>query len=162
MKNLILIRHAKSDWELHQDDFERGLASRGINDAKRVASHVVNFLPERYIIVSSSAVRARETSILFAQAFSYPLERIQLSDSLYTFDDLRLEHEIRAFPDDYQNIILFGHNEAITNFVNKFGDMKIDNVSTAGFVSLVFDTESWRKITKGKTEKVLFPRDLKS
>jgi hypothetical protein len=31
-------------------------------------------------------------------------------------------------------MLFFGHNSAITNFVNKFG-IFIDNVSTSGFVS---------------------------
>ena len=157
-----MIRHAKSNWEIGQDDFDRTLAPRGIADANLVANYVASFLPEQYLIFSSSAVRARETAILFAKRFGYPLEQILLSDSLYTFDDARLELQVRALPEDYQNIILFGHNEAITNFVNKFGDMNIDNVSTSGFVSLVFDVDNWRTIRKGRTAKVVFPRDLKS
>ncbi|MEY2869533.1 MAG: hypothetical protein RIR01_2030, partial [Bacteroidota bacterium] len=61
----------------------------------------------------------------------------------------------------FDSVILFGHNAAITNFVNKFGDVFIDNVPTSGFVSLQFDTDSWDSISKGKTKKIIMPKDLK-
>ena len=161
MKNLILIRHGKSSWEFNKDDFDRPLAERGISDAGLVAQHVAHLLPQPYVIYSSSAVRARETAIQFALIFDYPLDKIELSNSLYTFDEHKLESEIRSLPDKHQNVILFGHNEAITNFVNKFGDMYIDNVSTSGFVSLAFESDNWQSINRGKIVNIVFPRDLK-
>ena len=62
---------------------------------------------------------------------------------------------------DLENVILFGHNEAITNFVNKFGDIFIKNVPTSGLVWIKFDCLEWKLLKKGKTQKVVFPRDLK-
>ena len=88
------------------------------------------------------------------------LENIRFLEELYTFDERKLETIIKSFPNSYNNVILFGHNEAITNFVNKFGDIFIDNVSTSGFVSLQFETEDWHSIQSGKTKKVIFPKDL--
>jgi len=58
-------------------------------------------------------------------------------------------------------LIVFGHNAAMTNFVNKFGNVFIDNLPTSGFVSLQFDTDDWEKIKKGKTKKIIVPKDLK-
>jgi phosphohistidine phosphatase len=80
---------------------------------------------------------------------------------LYTFERSALEKVIKGCNDEYENVILFGHNEAITNFVNKFGTINIDNVSTSGVVFLTFQSASWRDISKGITERVVFPRDLK-
>ncbi|MBL0012283.1 MAG: histidine phosphatase family protein [Flavobacterium sp.] len=160
MKNLILIRHAKSSWDAPLRDFDRPLMQRGIKDAHEVAGHCLQFLPHQYQIFSSAAKRAKETAIIFAQNFSYPIESILFDEALYTFDMRKLEDIIKSFANSYNNVILFGHNEAITNFVNKFGDIFIDNVSTSGFVSLQFDTEDWSLIQKGKTKKVIFPKDL--
>ncbi|MNE34705.1 hypothetical protein D3C80_1284360 [compost metagenome] len=72
-----------------------------------------------------------------------------------------MEKEIKSCDNSFESVILFGHNAAITNFVNKFGDVFIDNVPTSGFVSLQFEADSWGKITKGKTKKIIFPKDLK-
>ena len=69
-----------------------------------------------------------------------------------------MEKAIKSGNNIFENIILFGHNEAITNFVNKFGDTFIDHVPTAGFVALQFDTDDWAKINKGKTKKNTIPK----
>lgn len=161
MKNIILIRHAKSNWDAPLKDVERPLDRRGISDAHLVASNCASLLPKIFIILCSVAKRASETALIFSQTISYPIENIVYKQELYTFDAELLEKAVRTFNNDYDNVILFGHNEAITNFVNKFGDVFIDNVPTSGFVSLQFDAISWESIDKGKTIKFLFPKDLK-
>ncbi len=161
MKQLILIRHAKSSWDLPVKDFDRPLSSKGIQNAHLVSDTVINYLPETFIIWSSAAKRAVETAIIFTQNFNCPIESIMFKEELYTFDMSKLENSIKNCNDQFDNLILFGHNEAITNFVNKFGSVYIENVSTSGFVSISFDTDSWTNITKGETIKVLFPKDLK-
>jgi phosphohistidine phosphatase len=161
MKNLLLIRHAKSSWEAPLHDKERSLTHQGMKDAHLVSSVIDPFLPSTYTVWSSSAKRASETAIIFAQNLSYPIECILYKDDLYTFDEHKLEKVIKSCDNLFENVILFGHNEAITNFVNKFGDVFIENVPTSGFVSLEFDVDSWEKIKKGKTKKTIFPKDLK-
>ena len=161
MKNLILIRHAKSSWEAPLHDKDRPLTSQGMQSAHLVASHVIKYLPKTFSIWSSTAERAVETAMIFAQNINFPLNSILYKDELYTFDEKKLEKVIKSYSNGYDSIIIFGHNEAITNFVNKFGDVYIDNVPTAGFVHIEFDNENWDTINKGKTKKTLFPRDLK-
>ncbi|WP_264564046.1 SixA phosphatase family protein [Flavobacterium sp. N3904] len=161
MKNLILIRHAKSSWEAPLHDKERPLTSQGMQNAHLVSSNINDFLPKTYVLWSSTAERAIETAMIFAQNINYPLDSIIYKEELYTFDERKLEKVIKSYSNGYDNIIIFGHNEAITNFVNKFGDVYIDNVPTAGFVHLELESDSWETIEKGKTKKVIFPRDLK-
>jgi len=134
MKNLIIIRHAKSSWNAPLLDIDRPLEQRGIKDAHLVATKSLEFIPDKFMIFSSNAKRASETAMIFAQSFSYPVGNIVFKPELYTFDESRLEKIIKAFDNNYDNVILFGHNEAITNFVNKFGDVFIDNVATSGLV----------------------------
>jgi phosphohistidine phosphatase len=161
MKNLILIRHAKSSWEALLRDIDRPLEQRGIKDAHLVATNCLKYLPSTFVIWSSIAKRASETALVFAQNILYPIESIVFSEELYTFDEKQLEKVIKSFSNNLENVILFGHNEAITDFVNKFGDIFIDNVPTSGFVSLEFETDNWDKINKGKTKKIIYPKKLK-
>ena len=161
MKNLILIRHAKSSWDIPCQDIERQLEQRGIDDAHLVAINSIKYLPQNFVIYSSSAKRARETALIFAKTSLYSFESIVFTDELYTFDEIKLEKIIKSIGNDFENVILFGHNEAITNFVNKFGDVFIDNVPTSGLVWLQFETDNWQKVSKGKTKKTIFPRNLK-
>lgn len=160
MKQLLLIRHAKSSWEAPLRDFDRPLTSRGIHDAHLVSSNIINQIPKSYLLWSSAAKRASETAMIFAQNIGFPLDSIIFKQELYTFDERQLEQIIKSCPDEYDHLIVFGHNEAITNFVNSFGNIFVDNVATAGFVNIIFDQHSWKLINNGVTKKVVFPRDL--
>ena len=161
MKNLILIRHAKSSWDSPSTDKKRPLATRGVEDAHLVSSHIAKYLPKKSIIWSSTAKRAKDTATIFLQNMTYPLESIIFKEELYTFDVNELSKIIKSCNNSYDCVIIFGHNQAITDFVNKFGDTFIENVCTSGFVSIDFNVETWEEIDKGQTKKVVFPRDLK-
>ncbi len=161
MKNLILIRHAKSSWDLPLKDIDRPLDQRGMKDAHLVSLNIFDYLPQTFIIWSSIAKRASDTAVIFAQNILYPIENIVFKNDLYTFDEKQLEEIIKSCANSFDSVILFGHNAAITNFVNKFGDIFIDNVPTSGFVSLQFETDNWGQINKGKTKKIIIPKDLK-
>ena len=161
MKQLMIIRHAKSSWETPLNDIDRPLTVRGLQDAHLVSSTIVNQIPKSFMIWSSIAKRASETAVVFSQNISYPLESIKFREDLYTFDESALEKVIKTCSDDCNCLVVFGHNEAITNFVNKFGSVFIENVSTCGFVTIMFDSQSWNTIDKGYTQKIIFPRDLK-
>jgi len=161
MKNLIVIRHAKSSWDEPVSDKERKLTERGKNDAALVSLNSLDFLKDNFVIYSSNARRAVETAAIFASNFSFPLNEITFEEDLYTFDENQLESNIKSLNNDFENVILFGHNAAITNFVNKFGDIFIENVPTSGLVWIKFDSVEWKLLKKGKIQKVVFPRDLK-
>lgn len=161
MKKIILIRHAKSSWEAPLRDFDRPLTNNGIQDAHLVSSNILHDIPKTFLLWCSAAKRASATALIFAQNISFPITSIVFREDLYTFDEIKLEEIIKSCPNNYDNLILFGHNGAITYFVNKFGNVLIDNVSTSGFVSINFETDNWKTIEKGITLKVVFPRDLK-
>ena len=160
MKQLILVRHAKSSWEAPLRDYDRPLTNKGIHDAHLVSANIGSYIPKTFLLWSSAAKRASETAVIFAQNISFPVESIMFKEDLYTFDERKLEQIIKSCSDEYDHLIVFGHNEAITNFVNKFGSTFIDNVSTSGFVNIIFDQNSWKYIENGITKKVIFPRDL--
>lgn len=160
MKTLILIRHAKSSWKVPLRDKDRPLSPRGIQDAHRMADSIQSDLPRTFSIWSSTASRAKETALIIAQTVHYPLESIHYHDDLYTFCEIQLTDFVKNCDNKWDNLILFGHNDAITNFVNKFGDQYIENVTTAGMVALDLDILQWSDLRQGRTRKVLFPRDL--
>lgn len=160
MKNLILVRHAKSNWKVPNTDFDRNLTDNGIKNSMKCAKASTFLIKDNSLIWSSAAVRAFETSKIFMRCWNLPLHRIEKKQELYTFSPFELEQIVKSCPNECQNLILFGHNCAITDFVNKFGDNFIDNVPTSGLVSINFETNDWSKITKGYINKILFPRDI--
>lgn len=161
MKNLIIIRHAKSSWDAPVIDKDRTLTNKGILDAHLVSTNIINHLPKTFVIWSSTAKRASATAMIFTQNISCPVESIIFKDDLYTFDVNQLEKTVKSCNNDYDCVILFGHNEAITDFVNKFGDIYVENIPTSGFVSINFDSNSWENIQNGKIQKMIVPKDLK-
>lgn len=161
MLQLILIRHAKSSWETIVEDKARPLSNRGIQAAHAVSDAFKAFLPDRFIIWSSPAKRAFETAVIFCQNLNVSYETIIKKEALYTFELIPLEENIKKCENKHQNLILFGHNDAITNFVNKFGDLSIENVPTSGVVIMEFDQECWTDIANGRVVKQIYPRDLK-
>jgi phosphohistidine phosphatase len=69
MKTILVLRHGKSDWsEPFRADFDRPLAKRGRKDAPRMGEVLALFqcVPDR--ILSSPALRARQTADLAAEA----------------------------------------------------------------------------------------------
>ena len=162
MKNLILVRHAKSSWETPLKDRDRPLSKNGLQAAHLVSSYVSKYLPKTYLFWTSVAERASQTALIFAQNLSYPIESIIYKEDLYTFDENQLAKVIKSCKNEFDSVILFGHNGAITNFVNKFGDIYIDNVPTSGLVALQFDSDDWENLSKGKTITTLFPSQFKN
>ena len=161
MKNLILIRHSKSSWDSPVNDIERPLDQRGVKDAHLVSLNILDLLSKTFIVYSSTAKRACDTALIFSQNIHFPFESIFFKEQLYTFDVNQLEEIIKSFNKSAESVILFGHNAAITDFVNKFGDVLIENVPTTGCVSITFDIDCWKKIKNGKINRIVTPKYLK-
>lgn len=161
MKTLVLIRHAKSSWDFPLDDYNRPLSQSGVRDARLVASEAKQYLPDVYIIWSSKAKRATDTAIIFAQEWNFPVESVVLKEVLYTFEERTLQKIIQSCPDTINNLVVFGHNEAVTNLVNQIATPSVGHISTAGFVLMNFNTNSWQKLAQGVVKKSILPRDLR-
>ncbi|TYB73162.1 SixA phosphatase family protein [Bizionia myxarmorum] len=161
MKTLTLIRHAKSSWVLNLPDIQRPLNDRGFSDAHLVANHINlrQFQPDK--LISSTAVRAKTTAEIFIDILKIPSKICEFNHELYDFSGKYLTFHIKNCSDSINHLMVFGHNEAITNFVNTFGDRFIENVPTSGLVTITFDVKSWKEIALGETVQVIFPKDLK-
>jgi len=156
---IIIIRHAKSSWDYDVLDHERPLTSKGVMDAQLVFKELKKMLPENYAVLCSSSKRTTQTAKVFASTCGYNFEDILFMNELYTFNSLELEKVIKSNLNE--NLIIFGHNNAITDFVNKFGDYYIENVPTCGVVILKFEESNTITSKNGVISKTIFPRDLK-
>ena len=160
MKKIILIRHGKSSWDSPIEDHERPLSNKGIVRSNKVFDSVLPYLPKRFLMWSSTAKRAQDTAKIFSEVLNIPHDLLVLKNELYTFDEKALLKSIHLCENDVPNLILFGHNNAITEFVNKFGNKYIENVPTSGIVIIDFLEEKWSDIKKGITSTILFPKNL--
>ena len=161
MKTLILIRHAKSSWEFDVIDHERPLNERGLNDASLVSEYLTKTNPKVDALLCSDSVRTKSTAEFFISNLNIDLEIVRYNHGLYDFEGRLLVSEIKACDDSIQNLMVFGHNHAITYFVNTYGNQIIDNVPTCGVTIINFDMTSWNDLKQGVTINTIFPRDLK-
>lgn len=160
-KKITIIRHAKSSWECQVTDHERPLNDRGMEDAHLVSQSIKNQLTPN-LILSSDANRAKSTAIIFITNLDIDINKIHFDPELYDFSGENLINVIKNCDDNHNDILIFGHNHALTFFVNKYGSKQMGNVPTSGVVSIEFDIHHWKDLKKGKTIQIVFPKDLKT
>ncbi|WP_313374533.1 histidine phosphatase family protein [Chishuiella sp.] len=161
MKNIFFIRHAKSDWHQNISDELRKISEKGKFKTELIANYIQTNLNLSFDkIYTSKAVRAKETSEI-VQNILFPTQKVEVVDELYTFSNFLLDSWIRKLDNKLENILIFGHNPAFTELINQLGDKNIYNLSTSGFAWLQFDNENWKSIIKGKTIKIILPKDIK-
>ncbi|MFA5620393.1 MAG: histidine phosphatase family protein [Weeksellaceae bacterium] len=160
MKKIILFRHGKSAWESGISDFERDLNPIGVKRTGKSAEYLFKN-PHLKIDAwySSPAKRAERTAEIAAGHF-HEIPEIRLNRVLYTFSFFDLLKFVKKLDNSLQTIILFGHNEAFTEFVNRMGNQYLDNLPTSGVAILEFDISDWQKIDKGKTLSIIKPKSL--
>lgn len=161
MKTLILIRHSKSSWEQGVDDIKRPLNERGFADAPLVAEAFKghDFQPDA--IYCSPAKRALTTCKLFMEALDVSEELLHIEKELYDFGGGQVRRFIKSMNDDFDKVMIFGHNHAFTTMANNLGNVHIDNLPTTGLVRIDFDADNWQDVEQGITKLVIKPKDLK-
>lgn len=162
MKNLVIIRHGKSSWNHNVSDVLRPLANRGKNDIKLIGDYFNNLNLNPDAMFASPARRAHDTATTFISRLKGKNNILVVADELYDFEGKSVINFIKALSNDYNFVIIFGHNHALTSISNTFGTTFIDNLPTAGLVHICFDVDNWNNINKGTTKLTLFPRQLKN
>lgn len=161
MKQLILVRHGKSSWGNNLPDEKRPLKKRAYTDAEAVLKTFKEFEHGTLSLWSSPALRAHTTAKLFKEELQIPEDRFTVKKDLYTFDENQLLTVIKSCPEEIENLMVFGHNPAMTALVNFLGDKPIDNLPTTGLCVIDFESNSWKDLKNGKTLLQLFPKNLR-
>ena len=147
MKTVYVVRHAKSSWENpHLRDLDRPLLETGKKRTKKIIDYLIDKLVFPDMIISSNALRSKETARYIAIGLGYPASDIQLDQSLYEAKDKSLSNIFFDLSDKLNSVMIVGHNPSLTNFINQFTSEHIDFLPTSGVVCIDFDTEQWELI----------------
>ena len=92
-----------------------------------------------------AALRAFSTAKIFCQEINFSLERIMKNPNLYLASISAWLEIIEKLNNDYNSVMLFGHNPGITSLVNQVWGLPIDNVPTCGMIILEFEKIKWEK-----------------
>ena len=157
MKELTLVRHAKSSWQhasLH--DHERPLNRRGERDAPMMGERLAKRNVKPDLIVSSPAVRAHETAAIIAKKLGYRRKKIVVEGRVYNASVADLLDVLQNLDDSMTRVMVFGHNPGMTELVNRLGPREIDDLPTCGVVQLRFDTEKWVRLGEVAVQEVFY------
>lgn len=162
MKTAYFIRHAKSSWsDMSLRDFDRPLNKRGKRDAPFMAQKLKEFGVQPDAIISSPANRAITTATHFAKALDILPKNILQEPAIYEAYARTVLEIIQSQPNDFQTILVFGHNPAFTMIANMFkGGSHIDNVPTCGIVKMEIAEHKWTDFTpeNGLVKEFHFPK----
>jgi len=156
-KRVTLLRHAKSShYDPRLRDHDRPLNPRGERDAPVMGRRLTHKGGRPTLIVTSTAVRARQTARLFAQAIGYPIEFIQSEPELYLADPDTILDVIAGQDNAFNDLVVCGHNPGITELACDLSRTHIDNVPTSGLVVLETATDSWDQLGRSHCELIDF------
>ena len=159
---LILMRHAKSDWnDPLQSDHERGLNPRGQASAKGLGDWLRGngYLPD--LLLSSDATRTRETwAGLVLEAEERFLRGLYLAPSIAMLEVLKQAG-------DAETVLMLGHNPGIADFAETLanahpGDADFDRYPTCATTVYQFEADSWSEVgpEMGQVLDFTIPRRL--
>jgi phosphohistidine phosphatase len=156
MKTLLLVRHAKSSWnDADISDIDRPLKRSGVKDAIEVSEKLKSLKISPDILITSPAVRAMTTALIFARTLNYQYNRIVINEMVYDFSKDTLLPLLRNIDDKYDVAMLVGHDPAFTYLLNDLTGKAFEKMSTATVAKINFGVKHWQKITSGKG-KLLF------
>lgn len=159
---LLLLRHAKSDWSIEMDDFSRPLKKRG----RRAAKQIGRWLYEQHLIpdtvISSSAARALETAQRVCKQLDIDASAIISDSRIYEASAQTLLDLLKT--DCHQRrVLLVGHNPGLEDLLLKLTPHSIPLsangkcLPTAALAHLTFDGD-WAELSEGSAKLVTLIR----
>lgn len=149
MAELLLMRHAKSDWDAAFDnDARRPLSARGRNAAETMGRVLTAAGKAPDFILTSPAVRAHSTAEMAAAAGGWNVT-VHVVEELYGGGPMAVVAAIKTVPAPSTRVMVVGHqptwSEAVSILMGG-GDVAMRTATVAGMEVLV---RSWEAIGPG-------------
>ena len=148
MAVLLIMRHAKSDWNVGEStDHERPLAPRGVKAAGAMGLFLARCGQVPDLVLTSTAVRARTTVELAAEAGNWGCD-IRSVGSFYACDPETVVGELTAASELPERVLIAGHEPAWSGLVAVLGGGRV-RMPTAAVACVEFAGRPWREIAPG-------------
>lgn len=152
MRSLILFRHGKSDWDTpFTSDHERQLATRGKLAARCMGRLLRQIGQVPDLAVSSSAVRARDTLHLAANAGRWACP-VRIEAALYESSPDDVLDWIRRLQDNPESLLLAGHEPTWSALAGQLIGGALLRVPTAAMLRIDCEIEQWSQIAPAAGE----------
>jgi len=151
MKTILLMRHAKAESGVPgQRDFDRPLAARGIEDAKRIGRALAKLGSVPDAIVSSSAARAKETAEAAAQSMAFS-GAVRVERALYNAPGDIWIAALRVIPAAAETALVVAHSPGIAQAAALLcgASPGAFDIPTGGLLAFDDGVERWRDLDAG-------------
>jgi phosphohistidine phosphatase len=148
-RRLTLVRHGNAEQDADVRDFERPLSKKGLSEANDMSKRFLErgLIPD--LILTSAAVRTRETADAFAKVLSVPARLLQAEDSLYLAEGDHILTTIRAVGPRVQHLLVIGHNPGISAAAISLAPEAVKNdMPTCGSVTMTVTCKTWNLIDR--------------
>jgi len=145
MKTLLILRHAKSSWkDSGLSDHDRPLNPRGRRDAPKVGKRLreEGLIPD--VLLSSTALRARQTAEAVAEESGFEGE-IQFIRELYGGGPEATLEALRGLPDLVACALVVGHNPDLEELVDWLCGESV-RMPTAALAQIQLEIQRWGNI----------------
>ena len=162
VKNLYLIRHGKSDWDVdYGSDHDRPLADRGERDADKVGAYLKRTSVQPDLVLCSSALRTRQTLDRLVEAAGWRT-RIEVVEGLYLAAPETVIDLLSGQPDDVGTLAIIGHQPFTGEVAARFLGSRHLEVPAACVIGMEFETGSWSGVRRERARLLmhLLPRRL--
>jgi phosphohistidine phosphatase len=163
MKTICLVRHAKSSKSIPGiRDIDRPLNEKGYREAYLVGEKLAEKSFKPQLLISSPAIRAFNTALVFAGRLSYPEEKIILKKDLYETSPEDYINEIMQTENAINSLMLFGHNPLISTVLSKLIKKNYQDMETSAAAAINFNVKAWKDIAGMKGELLfhISPKNL--
>ena len=161
MKTLFLLRHAKSSWnDPSLQDFDRPLNARGRKGAELIAAFIKKEKVSPDLIISSPAVRARETIEIIVKAVK-PSAELRFDQRIYEATSLVLNEVISQIEEDKSSVLLVGHNPGMESLLEMLTGQAV-NMATGTLARINLKSDRWARALEGQgnLDWMVKPKDL--
>jgi phosphohistidine phosphatase len=124
-RELLLLRHGKSDWNADRDDYHRPLKNRGECDAERIGAWLwqQQLLPD--YVISSPAERAIATAGNACRAMEIGVRVIRQDERIYEADVTGLLSVLENCPPQARRVLLVGHNPGLEQLLDYLAEGRV-------------------------------------
>ena len=161
MKNLFLLRHAKSSWDnAALTDFDRPLSKRGISNAILLSEHIQKHDITFDLVLYSPSERTQSTLDLVLSSLDY-FPTITLKESIYHASPSSLAQLIKEQDDEINNLLIIGHNPGLHILTEQLTNQSIVKFPTCAFAKIT-NFNHWKDIDTGilNLESLITPKEL--
>jgi len=161
MKTLYLFRHGDAKPE-EDSDYSRELSEQGITMSETMSDYLKTEGTVVDRIISSGAPRASATAELIAEKLSYPVNNIEINDTIYDAgrgdELLPLIHNT---PESILSLMIVGHNPVLSDLATMLvkNGLKID-MSKSSVVKIEFDSTPWKDIDNSSGTIVFYKKPV--